>query len=95
MLVAVESARSALFEAVRHAAADDPDLPVSGTIAKALCSEAYLQVGTENIHVHGGLGFTWEHPAHLYFRRAKSSEVLLGTPTYHRRRFACLWQLVP
>jgi alkylation response protein AidB-like acyl-CoA dehydrogenase len=95
MLVAVESARSALFLAIRHAMTDAAGLPVSASIAKTLCSEAYLHVATENIHVHGGIGFTWEHPAHLYFRRAKSGEMLLGTPTYHRRRFARLWQLVP
>jgi len=95
MLVAVESARSALFQAIRQATTDDASLPVSASIAKTLCSEAYLHVATENIHVHGGIGFTWEHPAHLYFRRAKSGEMLLGTPTYHRRRFARLWQLVP
>jgi alkylation response protein AidB-like acyl-CoA dehydrogenase len=93
MLVAVESARSALFLAIRHTMTDAADLPVSASIAKTLCSEAYLGVATENIHVHGGIGFTWEHPAHLYFRRAKSGEMLLGTPTYHRRRFARLWQL--
>jgi alkylation response protein AidB-like acyl-CoA dehydrogenase len=95
MLVAVESARSALFGAIRDAITDDAGLPVSASIAKTLCTEAYLHVATENIHVHGGIGFTWEHPAHLYFRRAKSGEMLLGTPTYHRRRFARLWQLVP
>ena len=95
MLVAVESARSALFRAIRHAMTDDAGLPVSASIAKTSCSEAYLHVATENIHVHGGIGFTWEHPAHLYFRRAKSGEMLLGTPTYHRRRFARLWQLAP
>ena len=95
MLVAVESARSALFRATRHAMTDDAALPASASIAKTLCSEAYLHVATENIHVHGGIGFTWEHSAHLYFRRAKSGEMLLGTPTYHRRRFARLWQLVP
>ena len=95
MLVAVETARSALFGAIRHATAGDVGLPVSASIAKTLCSEAFLNVATENIHVHGGIGFTWEHPAHLYFRRAKSGEMLLGTPTYHRRRFARLWQLVP
>jgi alkylation response protein AidB-like acyl-CoA dehydrogenase len=95
MLVAVESARSALFGAIRHATTDDAGLPVSASIAKTLCSEAFLHVATENIHVHGGIGFTWEHAAHLYFRRAKSGEMLLGTPTYHRRRFAHLWQLVP
>ena len=95
MLIAVESARSALFQAVRHAMTDDAGLPVSASMAKTLCSEAYLNVATENIHVHGGIGFTWEHEAHLYFRRAKSDEMLLGTPTYHRRRFARLWRLEP
>jgi alkylation response protein AidB-like acyl-CoA dehydrogenase len=95
MLVAIESARSALFGAIRHAKTDDAGLPVSASIAKTLCSEAFLHVATESIHVHGGIGFTWEHAAHLYFRRAKSGEMLLGTPTYHRRRFARLWQLVP
>jgi alkylation response protein AidB-like acyl-CoA dehydrogenase len=95
MLIEVESARSALFQAIRHATTGDAGLPVSASIAKTLCSEAYLRVATENIHVHGGIGFTWEHPAHLYFRRAKSGEMLLGTPAYHRRRFARLWQLVP
>jgi alkylation response protein AidB-like acyl-CoA dehydrogenase len=95
MLVAVESARSALYGAIRHTTPADTGLPVSASIAKTLCSEAFLHVATENIHVHGGIGFTWEHPAHLYFRRAKSGEMLLGTPTYHRRRFARLWQLVP
>ena len=95
MLVALESARSALYGAIRHAVTDDAGLPVSASMAKTLCSEAYLNVATENIHVHGGIGFTWEHPAHLYFRRAKSDEMLLGTPTYHRRRFARRWRLEP
>jgi alkylation response protein AidB-like acyl-CoA dehydrogenase len=55
-------------------------------LAKAYCSEAFCHVAAENIQIHGGIGFTWEHPAHLYFRRAKSSEMLLGTPTHHRER---------
>jgi alkylation response protein AidB-like acyl-CoA dehydrogenase len=95
MLAALETARSVLVQGVLHAAADDPGLPVSATVAKALCSAACVHVAAENIHVHGGIGFTWDHPAHLYFRRAKSDEILLGTPGYHRRRFARLWELVP
>lgn len=57
-------------------------------MAKAYCAEACFRAAAETIQIHGGLGFTWEHDAHLYFRRAKSSEVLLGDPTYHRRLVA-------
>ena len=84
MLVAVESGRAAVAYALMAAAEDDEELPVVASVAKAFCSEAYFQVASENIQVHGGLGFTWEHDAHLYFRRAKSSELLLGDATYHR-----------
>jgi alkylation response protein AidB-like acyl-CoA dehydrogenase len=75
---------------VRHAATvadgDPAALPAVAGIAKVFCSEAYFRVAAENIQVHGGIGFTWEHPAHLYFRRAKSSEFLLGSPSAHRER---------
>ena len=54
------------------------------SLAKAYCSEAYFHVAAENIQIHGGIGFTWEHDAHLYYRRATSSEVMLGSPTHHR-----------
>jgi alkylation response protein AidB-like acyl-CoA dehydrogenase len=47
-----------------------------------------LHSAAENIQIHGGIGFTWEHPAHLYFKRAKSSELLFGDPTYHREQLA-------
>jgi alkylation response protein AidB-like acyl-CoA dehydrogenase len=73
---------------VRHAASiaerDPAGLPVVAGIAKVFCSEAYFRIAAENIQVHGGIGFTWEHPAHLYFRRAKSAEFLLGSPSAHR-----------
>ena len=84
MLVEVEAARSAAYRALAAAEAGQADLPLLASVAKAYCSEAYLQCATDNIQVHGGIGFTWEHPAHLYFRRAKSSELLFGDPTYHR-----------
>ena len=58
------------------------------SLAKAYCSEAYFHTTAENIQIHGGIGFTWEHPAHLYFKRAKSSELFLGDPTYHRELLA-------
>jgi alkylation response protein AidB-like acyl-CoA dehydrogenase len=55
---------------------------------EGLLLEAYFHATAENIQIHGGIGFTWEHPAHLYFKRAKSSELLLGDPTYHRELLA-------
>ena len=60
----------------------------SPSLAKAYCSDAYFHAAAENIQIHGGIGFTWEHDAHLYFKRAKSSEILLGDATYHRELLA-------
>jgi alkylation response protein AidB-like acyl-CoA dehydrogenase len=88
MLVEVESAKSAAYYAAWAAAEDNEELPVVASLAKAYCSDAYFHVAAENIQVHGGIGFTWEHPAHLYFKRAKSSQLFLGDPTYHRELLA-------
>jgi alkylation response protein AidB-like acyl-CoA dehydrogenase len=84
MLLEVESAKSAAYYAGWVAAEDSDELPVVASLAKSYCSEAYFHAAAENIQIHGGIGFTWEHPAHLYFKRAKSSELLFGDPTYHR-----------
>jgi alkylation response protein AidB-like acyl-CoA dehydrogenase len=84
MLLEVESARSAAYYAAWAAAEGAADLPLVASLAKAYCSEAYFHVAASNIQVHGGIGFTWEHDAHLYYRRAKSAEVMLGTPASHR-----------
>ncbi len=96
MLVDVELGRSAMYYAAWAATpgADgaDAELPLASSIAKAFCGEAYTRVATNGIHVHGGIGFTWEHDMHLYFKRAKANEVLLGDPSYHRDRVA---RLVP
>lgn len=88
MLMAVETARSAAHYALYAAAEDLEELPVIASLAKAYCSDAYSMVATENVHVHGGIGFTWEHPAHLYFKRAMSSALLFGDPDRHRARYA-------
>jgi alkylation response protein AidB-like acyl-CoA dehydrogenase len=86
LLIQVESARSA----ARYAASvsSDPaaaeDLYAAAALAGAYCSSAFFAVAAENIQIHGGIGFTWEHDAHLYFRRAKASEVMFGTPLEHR-----------
>jgi alkylation response protein AidB-like acyl-CoA dehydrogenase len=90
MLVWVEASKSAAYYAGWAAATGAVDLPAAASIAQAYCSEAYFRTAAENIQVHGGIGFTWEHDAHLYFRRAKACEVLLGDPTYHRERLAQL-----
>jgi alkylation response protein AidB-like acyl-CoA dehydrogenase len=88
MLVDVESARSAAYYAGWAATRDDPDLPVAASLAKAHCSDAYFHCAAENIQVHGGIGFTWEHDAHLYLKRAKTDELLFGTPASHRAALA-------
>jgi alkylation response protein AidB-like acyl-CoA dehydrogenase len=88
MLVEVESAKSAAYYAAWCAAELNDELPEVACLAKAYCSEAYFHAAAENIQIHGGIGFTWEHPAHLYFKRAKSSELLFGDPTYHRELLA-------
>jgi alkylation response protein AidB-like acyl-CoA dehydrogenase len=88
MLLEVESAKSAAYYAAWCAAELNDELPAVASLAKAYCSEAYFHATAENIQIHGGIGFTWEHPAHLYFKRAKSSELLLGDPTYHRELLA-------
>ncbi|OBY29151.1 acyl-CoA dehydrogenase family protein [Mycolicibacter kumamotonensis] len=84
LLLEVESARSAAYYAMWAAAGNSSELPMAAAMAKAYCTEAYAHAAAENIQIHGGIGFTWEHPAHLYFRRAKSTELLLGDPAYHR-----------
>jgi len=84
MLVVTESSRSASYAAGWAAAAGDPELPLLAALAKAYCSEAYYRCAAENIQVHGGIGFTWEHEAHLYFKRARASQALFGDPAYHR-----------
>ena len=88
MLVVVEFAKSAAYAACFAAANDAPDLLEAAALAKAYCSEAYFKVAAENIQVHGGMGFTWEHPAHLYFKRAKASDLLFGDAAHHRERLA-------
>ncbi|MBU6328960.1 MAG: acyl-CoA/acyl-ACP dehydrogenase [Acidobacteria bacterium] len=88
MLLEVESAKSAAYYAGWCASELNDELPSVASLAKAYCSDAYFHAASENIQIHGGIGFTWEHPAHLYFKRAKSSELLFGDPTYHRELLA-------
>jgi alkylation response protein AidB-like acyl-CoA dehydrogenase len=87
MLVAVEFAKSAAYAAC-FARRTTRGLLESAALAKAYCSEAYFKIAAENIQVHGGMGFTWEHPAHLYFKRAKASDLLFGDAAHHREKLA-------
>jgi alkylation response protein AidB-like acyl-CoA dehydrogenase len=88
MLVALESARSAAGYAVWALATGSDELAVAAPLAKSYCSEAYFQAAGDNIQIHGGIGFTWEHDAHLYFKRAKSTELLFGSPARQRQVLA-------
>jgi alkylation response protein AidB-like acyl-CoA dehydrogenase len=86
MLLDLESARSAAFHAALAVGTDD--LPAAAAVAKSCCSDAYVRVASDSLHVHGGLGFTWDHDAHLYFKRARSSRLLFGDPRHHREQLA-------
>ncbi|HQT77479.1 MAG: acyl-CoA dehydrogenase [Rhodospirillales bacterium 20-64-7] len=91
MLLEVELAKSAAYYAAAAAADDDPDLPAVASMAKAAASEAYMQTAIHTIQIHGGIGFTWDNDTHLWFKRAKASEVFLGDPAYHRERMMRVW----
>ena len=88
LLLEVESLRAAVAYAAAAVAEDSPEVPVLASLVKALGSEVYFHVAAENIQIHGGIGFTWEHDAHLFFKRAKASELFLGDVAYHRERLA-------
>jgi alkylation response protein AidB-like acyl-CoA dehydrogenase len=88
MLLEVESARSAAYYAAWAVHEEADDLPVVASLAKAYCSDAFASAAAETIQIHGGIGFTWEHDAHLYYRRAKSTEQFLGSPSDHRDAMA-------
>ena len=89
LLVLVESCRSAVVRA-RDAGGSPQALAEAASVAQAWCSEAYRSVTAETVQLHGGIGFTWEHDAHLYFRRARADAVLLGGAAHHRERLATL-----
>ncbi len=88
MLLLVESARSASYYAGWAVSVDDPEVPVLASLAKAYCSDAYFRCTADSVQIHGGVGFTWEYDVHLYFKRAKSSAVLLGDAPHHRELVA-------
>lgn len=91
MLLEMELAKSAAYYAAQAAAAGDPEWPALACLAKAAASDMYLHIAIETIQIHGGIGFTWDNDTHLWFKRAKSSEVFLGEPYYHRELLMQRW----
>ena len=90
MLLLTESSRSAAYYAAWALQERAPEADVAVSIAKAYASDAYREVGNRGIQVQGGMGFTWENNVHLYYKRAKASELMFGDATYHRERIARL-----
>ncbi|TWT02884.1 acyl-CoA dehydrogenase family protein [Reyranella sp. CPCC 100927] len=91
MLVDVELAKSAAYYAATALDDGDDDLPAIASLAKASAAEAYLQTAIHAIQMHGGIGFTWDNDTHLWFKRAKSSEILFGDANEHRERMLQAW----
>jgi alkylation response protein AidB-like acyl-CoA dehydrogenase len=93
MLVDVENAKSITYYAAWAVDEQVAEAPLAASMAKAYVSDAYRKVAAAGIQLHGGIGFTWEHDLHLYFKRAKGSEFTFGDATYHRERVAQLINL--
>ena len=93
MLVDVELAKSAAYYAAAALDEGDNDVPALASLAKASAAEAYLQTAIHAVQMHGGIGFTWDNDTHLWFKRAKSSEVFLGDPTWHRELMMRAWNV--
>jgi alkylation response protein AidB-like acyl-CoA dehydrogenase len=88
LVVALESAASTAYYAAWAAAQSPDELPVVAPLAKAVCADTAYRIAAETIQVHGGIGFTWEHDAHLFFKRAAANRMLLGDSHQQRRLVA-------
>jgi alkylation response protein AidB-like acyl-CoA dehydrogenase len=84
LLMVVEQTRSAVYYAGWAAANNREELPVVAPLVKAQAADAFTRVARDSIQIHGGIGFTWEHEAHRYYRRAQAAGALLGDSDYHR-----------
>jgi alkylation response protein AidB-like acyl-CoA dehydrogenase len=93
LFVDVEGAAAAARQAAEALASDAEDVAVAVAVAQAYCSDVAVHAAEEAIQLHGGIGMTWEHPAHLYLKRAKADQIALGTPGWHRTRLAGLVNL--
>jgi len=88
MQVGLEYARSLMEWAAEAVKEDSPDAPVAISMAKSFCGDTYKMVADEGIQIHGGIGFTWDHDMHLYFKRARSSDTAFGDSNHHRELIA-------
>ena len=93
LLLTVELAKSAAYYAAAAVDEGDDEVPALAALAKAVASEAYMQAAIDAVQIHGGIGFTWDNDTQLWFKRAKSSEVFLGAPAYHRERLMQIWKV--
>jgi alkylation response protein AidB-like acyl-CoA dehydrogenase len=93
LYVATESAAAAARYAAVTTAVEDPDRAVARAVASAFCGDVAVRAAEEAIQLHGGIGMTWEHPAHLYLKRAKADQIAFGTPGFHRAQLAELVDL--
>lgn len=91
MLAEVELAKSAAYYAAAALDEGDNDMPALASLAKAAAAEAYLQTAIHAVQMHGGIGFTWDNDTHLWFKRAKSSEILFGDANEHREKMIQAW----
>lgn len=89
----VESGAAAARNAAAALAADDPDAELAAAVAQAYCGDLAVRAAEEAVQLHAGIGMTWEHPAHLYLKRAKADQIAFGTPGAHRARLAVLADL--
>ncbi|GAA2382583.1 acyl-CoA dehydrogenase [Catellatospora methionotrophica] len=93
--VELVQARAVARHAVAAVAAGDPDARLAAALAQAHCGPLAVRAAEECVQMHGGIGFTWEHPAHLYLKRAKSAAIAYGTAAHHRTALATLADLAP
>jgi alkylation response protein AidB-like acyl-CoA dehydrogenase len=93
LFIEVSSAEAAAAYAAAAAAVDDPDLPVAAAVAQAYCSSVAVRAAEEAVQLHGGIGMTWEHPTHLYLKRAKADQLAFGAPDQHLTTLASLVDL--
>ncbi len=91
MLLEVELAKSAAYFAAAALDDGDNDIAATASLAKACASDTYIQTAIHAVQIHGGIGFTWDNDTHLWFKRAKSSEVLFGDASYHREQMMRHW----
>ncbi|MCY4012551.1 MAG: acyl-CoA dehydrogenase [Gammaproteobacteria bacterium] len=92
LLLTVELAKSAAYQAATAAAEGDADLPALASLAQSAASDAYMRAARDCIQIHGGIGFTWDNDTHLWYKRAKSSEAFLGDAAFHRERLMQHWR---